>query len=251
MIVSKAHRLLVCMATLCASSAYADKSPVGQASAGADDSLTFKLTPSVYRTTHQADAADINLRANLGPHAVWLGQYQQGGTFEQTRSGYEYTAAVGALQLVPSVQWASHGFVGGSLNAQLGLDRFVLLGVGRTNLRNYYNLNFDPNDSYTLGAGMALSGGSVLSVFSVKDNRLHTDQRMTHLVWRSFPAAQQRLIVDLTYKTGRPTADDEPVHGTGLSVTYDVNRMFVRLARDQKVNFSLENQSRVSVGFRF
>ncbi|PVE05293.1 hypothetical protein B472_15540 [Limnohabitans sp. Rim28] len=47
----------------------------------------FKLTPSVYQTTHQPNATDLNLRANTQAHAMWIGQYDQAGQFHQIRLG--------------------------------------------------------------------------------------------------------------------------------------------------------------------
>ena len=41
------------------------------------------------------------------------------------------------------------------------------------------------------------------------------------------------------------------VSGRALSVTYDYQDVFIRLARDNKVNFSPDDQTRLSVGLRF
>jgi len=102
------------------SGVHADTAPQGKAEVAADDAWAFKLTPSYYVTTHEKDAIDLNLRANYGAHAVWLGYYRRDGEFEQTRTGYEYTAQIPYGQLVPSLQLATHGFAGGSINAQVG-----------------------------------------------------------------------------------------------------------------------------------
>lgn len=237
---------------LCASAAQADATPPGGAdAAAAADAWAFKLTPSYYVTTHQPNATDLNLRANHGPHAVWLGYYRRGDEFEQTRSGYEYTLQLPFGQLVPSLQLASHGFAGGSINAQIGDSVYALLGFGRTNTRDYYNLNFDPNDSVVYGLGTRLLPRSNVSLFTVRDNRLHTDQVVTHLVWRLLPDDHQRWTVDLSGKHGRPTADDDAVSGGALAVTYDYRDVFFRLARDRKVNFSAADQTRLSFGMRF
>lgn len=233
------------------SAAYADSATPGEADAVAADAWTFKLTPSYYVTTHEKDAADLNLRANHGPHAVWLGYYRRGSEFEQTRTGYEYTAQIPFGQLVPSLQLASHGFVGGSINAQIGDSIYALLGIGRTNTRDYYNLNFDPNDSVVYGLGTRLLPKSSFSLFTVKDNRLHTGQTVTHAVWRMLPDDRQRWTVDFSRKHGRATADAELVSGKALSVTYDYRNVFFRLAQDRKVNFTTEDQTRLSVGLRF
>jgi len=231
--------------------AYADTDTQGEAVIVAADTWAFKLTPSYYVTTHEKDATDVNLRANHGPHAIWLGYYRRGSEFEQTRTGYEYTAQIPYGQLVPSLQLANHGFVGGSINAQIGDSIFALLGFGRTNTRDYYNLNFDPNDSVTYGFGTRLLPKSTLSLFEVKDNRLHTGQMVTHAVWRMLPDEHERWTVDFSSKHGRATVYDKSVSGKALSVTYDYRDIFFRLAQDRKVNFTTEDQTRLSIGLRF
>lgn len=233
------------------SGVYADTTTGGKTDSAADDAWAFKLTPSYYVTTHEKDAIDVNLRANYGAHAVWLGYYRRDGEFEQTRTGYEYTAQIPYGQLVPSLQLATHGFAGGSINAQVGNSIYALLGFGRTNTNDYYNLNFDPNDSVTYGLGTSLVPQSSLSLFTVKDNRLHTDQVVTHAVWRLSSDDHHRWTVDLSNKHGRATPSDEPVSGNALSVTYDYRDVFFRLAQDRKVNFTTEDQTRLSVGLRY
>ncbi len=233
------------------SGVYADTTTQGEAESVAADAWAFKLTPSYYVTTHTKDAADLNLRANHGPHAVWLGYYQRGSEFEQTRAGYEYTAQIPFGQLVPSLQLATHGFAGASINVQIGDPIYALLGLGRTNTRDYYNLNFDPNDSIAYGLGTRLLPKSTLSLFTVKDNRLNTGQMATHAVWRMSPDGHQRWTVDFSSKHGRATPDAESVSGKALSMTYDYRDIFIRLAQDRKVNFTTEDQTRLSVGLRF
>lgn len=223
----------------------------GQALADESDHWAFKLTPSYYKTSNQTDAYDINLRGNYGPHAVWLAHYQRGSEFDQSRTGYEYTLQLPYLQVVPSLQVATRGFVGGSLTAQVGGQVYAILGAGRTNEKDYYNLNFDPNDSTTLGAGIHLTPESSLSLFSTRDNRLHTDQVVNHLVLRTHLGDDQQIIIDLSNKQGRPSRDEDSVKGNALSVSYERHGIFIRLAQDRKVNFSNDDQTRVTVGFRF
>lgn len=245
------HACRFAVLTLAAGMAQADPSPPGGSDGITAPAWSFKLTPSYYSTSHQPEATDLNLRANHGPHALWLGYYRRGNEFEQTRTGYEYTAQLPYLQLVPSLQLASHGFAGGSLNAQVGDAVYALLGYGRTNAQDYYNLNFDPNDSVTYGLGSRLLAQSNLMLFTVKDNRLHTGQMVTHLVWRTAPDERHRWTVDLSSKHGRASRDDDPVSGRALALTYDFDDVFLRLARDGKVNFTAENQTRISLGLRF
>lgn len=233
------------------SGVYADTVAQVKAEVVEGDAWAFKLTPSYYVTTHEKDAIDLNLRANYGPHAIWLGQYRRDSEYEQTRTGYEYTAQIPFGQLVPSLQLASHGFAGGSINAQIGDTIYALLGFGRTNTRDYYNLNFDPNDSILYGLGTSLMPKSTLSLFTVRDDRLHTGQVITHASWHVVPNDYQRWSVDLSSKHGRATAYDEYVSGNALTVTYDYRGKFFRLAKDRKVNFTTEDQTRFTFGLRF
>jgi len=217
-----------------------------------DDKIwAFKLTPSYYSTTHQQSAFDLNLRANQGPHAVWLGYYQRGQEFEQVRTGYELTLESDYGRLVPSLQLATHDFAGAAVNLELGRMVYALLGYGRTNAKDYYNLNFDPNDSVVYGLGTRLLPQTNLSVYTVKDNRLHTEQVVTHLVARIELHEGQRLTLDRFEKHGRETPDDLTVSGHGLALTYDFPQLFIRVARDRKVNFSNEDQNRIAFGVRF
>lgn len=211
----------------------------------------FKLTPSYYATSNQHSATDINLRANNGPHAFWLGYYQRGNEFEQTRTGYELTLESEYAKLVPSLQLATHGFAGGAVNLELGTSVYALLGFGRTNARDYYNLNFDPNDSVVYGLGTRLIPKTTLSLFTVKDDRLHTEQKITHAVARYQLDTHQRLTLDFFDKHGRASPDEPRVSGHGAALTYDYRDVFVRLARDQKVNFSIDDQTRIALGLRF
>ena len=68
----------------------------------------------------------------------------------------------------PSLQLASGGFVGGSVNLQIGADWYGIAGIGRTDARPYFNLNFDPNDALTLGVGHSQDNGRSYSAFVVR-----------------------------------------------------------------------------------
>ena len=186
-----------------------------------DSQWTFKLTPSVYSNRDAPQATDINLRGNTGPHALWVAQYRQAGFGEQMRTGYEYTASPDWGQVVYSLQAAERGFAGGSVTAQIGHEVYGLIGWGRTNLRTYYNLNFDPNDAITLGVGGWLGQQHQISLFRIQDDRLHTGQRVTHLLWRYHPDDRHRLTVDLADKRGRGDVDGPWLQGGSMSLTWD------------------------------
>jgi hypothetical protein len=210
------------------------------------DGTTYKLTPTYYRTTSQPDAYDLNLRGNRDAHTFWVGYYRRHEEFQQLRLGYENSLQIPFGRVVPSIQYASRGFLGGSVTAEIGERHFGLLGWGRTNLRDYYNLNFDPNDSVLVGAGTRALPRTTLSAFQIRDDRLGTGQRVTHFVMRAKPDEKTRWTVDVFHKR-----DAEDVRGTGASVTYDFGPHFARVASDPHVNFTRDHMVRVALGTRF
>ena len=216
-----------------------------------EEKTAFKFTPTVYRTTHEPLAYDLNLRGNRGAHSAWIGFYQRAGEFQQLRLGYDNTIELPFGRLIPSVQYATRGFLGGSITAEIGKQYFGLLGFGRTNLRDYFNLNFDPNDMVLFGAGTRALPNTTLTLFQIMDDRLGTGQRVTHLTARIDAGDKKRWTVDVFYKEGRSSDDGEWVHGTGATVTYDFGRYFARVASDPYVNFSRNHMVRAAFGWRF
>ena len=233
----------------CLPKLYAQESPV-ENDPGGHDKVAFKLTPSFYKSSDESHAADINLRGSLGSHTAWLGFYRDNGQFQQTRSGYEYRSDFSVLRTVLSAQVASGGFLGGSITAEIGDKNYAIVGWGRTNLKDYYNLNFDPNDAITLGVGSRAIEKFELSLFHIWDDRLHTQQHVSHALVRYKPNELNRWTVDLSQKRGL-TGTGNFVRGYAGSVTYDFGNYFARVARDQYVNFSDVTQNRFSVGLRF
>jgi len=236
--------LLACAALSC---------PPARADDGdaADAGAKFKLTPAWYDNSDGNDAWDVNLRADIGDQKVWLGQYQDQQNFRQTRAGYEYDPDFGWVNLSLSAQAATRGFLGGSAQANVGGETYAIVGFGRTNLKPYYNLNFDPNDAITLGFGSnVLLPHSEMSLYQVRDDRLHTQQRITHALLKYHLSELSRLTVDANYKHG--LADDHAmVHGYGLALEYDYRQVFCKLARERAVNFTHVQQTRVALGLRF
>lgn len=212
----------------------------------------FKLTASNYNTQDLRTAQDINLRGTRQDTTWWVAYYRRGSEFEQYRTGWEQNWAYAWGQLTSSAQVATHGFAGGALTAQVG-DEVLhgLLGWGRTNLHDYYNLNFDPNDAITLGVGGKLPGNNSYTLFTVKDDRLHTGQQISHAVLRVPFEPATRLSLDYAYKRGRASEQEALVHGHSLAIGLDQKEVFWRVTLDQKVNFSQANQTRVAVGLRF
>jgi hypothetical protein len=211
----------------------------------------FKLTPAWYVNSDGNDAWDLNLRRDIGDQKVWIGQYADEQHFRQTRVGYEADPDLGIVSLQLSAQAATRGFLGGSAQANIGGDTYAIVGIGRTNLRPYYNLNFDPNDAITLGFGTkSLLPHGEVSVYQVRDDRLHTQQRITHALLKVHLDDASRLTVDASYKHGLAD-DDVMVHGSALALEYDYRAWFCKLARERAVNFTHVDQTRIAVGLRF
>ncbi len=221
----------------------------------AEHAMAWKLTAGAYHETAGQSALDVNLRGNRADDVFWIGQYRRGGEFQQTRVGYERQFALPFGRFIASGQVASRGFTGASVTLELsdgGLTSFFgLVGLGRTNTRPYYNLNFDPNDSTLIGGGWRPDGDTALTLYQVRDDRLGTGQRVTHLVWRAKTGMKSRMTVDLFRRAGRSAADAELFRGTGIALTWDRNPWFVRLAWDPKANFTASDMTRLAIGIRF
>ena len=214
---------------------------------GATD-LAWKLTAGKYFYSGYS-GTDVNLRWRRQDTDAWLGAYQDAQFGSQVRAGADTSIHLGpAMQLQPSIQIAGGGFVGGSLTLQAGDAWFVFGGIGRTNLKPYFNLNFDPNDAVTVGAGHHTVGDDQYSVFLVEDDRLHTRQQDWHATARVH-WTPVRLTIDVLRKTG--LSDAGRISGWGLSTTVDFPTVFLRLARDPYQNFSAQSAWRFSVGARF
>ena len=222
-----------------------------------DQAVAWKATLGSYRDSiTQTTATDFNLRGNTKDTKFWLGYYQDQDNFTQSRAGVEQATSLASYgQLISSLQVASGGFVGGSITwdgKQDNVDGFSpLLGWGRTNVKTYYNLNFDPNDSVLWGGTYSQSNLGQFSLYQIFDDRLKTGQRVTHLVWRGTLPSALGLTVDAFERSGAGDAGEPKYKGHGLSVTVDVRNYFVRMAYDQKANFTDANITRLAVGFRF
>lgn len=249
------HAFTLCLpALLLAGGALADSARLPDDAAAHEEAAAakpFKLTAGYYRYG-SLDGQDINLRYRGGDATFWAGAYHDREFGSQGRAGLEGAfrpfSGLG-LSLQPSLQVASRGFAGGSLTAEIGEPWFVLTGWGRTNLKPYFNLNFDPNDAVSLAFGRREENGRTFYVMAVADDRTHTGQKHFHFVARQPMAHGQRLTVDVLRKTGE--GDEGPLNAWGASMAYDWNDWFIRLAVDPKQNFSATNAVRLSVGTRF
>jgi hypothetical protein len=212
--------------------------------------LLNKLTLSYYDFSSEKEGVDINLRHTFKSSTAWIGAYGESGGFDQVRVGYEYDYRRDWLTFVPSAQAATHGFLGVSLYSEAGRRLFGIVGMGRTNLRPYWNLGFDPNDYVQLGAGYRDDAGNTMSVYAIRDNRLETGQTNTHVVFRRYLPGDWRLTADLVREHGNGD-DGLVVRAWAISGDVDWRRWFVRVAWDPHVNYTPDRQVRVATGLRF
>ena len=219
--------------------------------ASTDQTIDYKITYSHFHTK-ASDANDINLRLSNDNQTIWLAGYKESSSdFNQVRTGYERTDYFTFIKTITSLQLATHGFLGGAITAEIGKPFYAIIGYGRTNLKPYDNINFDPNDSITLGAGWHVDQDLNISVYGVEDNRVVDGQRITHLMVNKRLPEDQKITLDIFLKSGSPDNQGQSIHGLGCALTYDISRYFLRLAYDPKVNFTQENMSRVSIGVHF
>jgi hypothetical protein len=228
---------------------------LGRAQA-ADDARPVQYKPSVglysfsSRDMPNKQAVDLNLRGSADWGNAWVGVYRSPtDQLTQARLGWDSTYEKFGFKFQPSLQTASGGFWGGSVGAEYGDTFFVGAGFSRTNLRNYFNLNFDPNDAWSLSTGYRWSPQNFVGLQLVRDNRLNPDQQHLHLLYRRPFADKQRLIVDLIYKSG--TSEGDYIRRRGLMLGYDWGDFGLRIAYDPRVNFSNYNLTRIVVSQRY
>ena len=227
----------------------------GLAHAGDEqNAIQYKPSVGLYDFSSQGlpskQAVDVNLRGSAEWGNAWVGVYRSpSDEFTQARLGWDNTYEKFGLKIQPSLQTASGGFWGGSLGTDYGDTFFVGTGIGRTNLRNYFNLNFDPNDAWSVSAGYRWSPQNFVTLQVVRDNRLNPDQQHVHLVYRRPFADKQRLIVDLVYKSG--TSEGEFIRRRGFMLGYDWGDVGLRIAYDPRVNFSRYDMTRLILSKRY
>jgi hypothetical protein len=218
------------------------------AAADGGASLPWKLTVGEYAYSNYF-GTDVNLRWRADDTSAWVGAYSDQVFGTQARAGADTSIGIGKyVQLQPSVQAASMGFLGGSLNLQVGTSWYGLAGFGRTDAKPYFNLNFDPNDALTFGAGLHAASGPSYLVFVVADDRFHTGQRDWHANVQ-IPFGDSHATLDLLRKSG--LTDAGPIAGWGFTANWDWPSCFLRLAYDPHQNFSAQNAWRLASGVRF
>lgn len=223
-----------------------------EAEAPAPQSIDWKLTYTHHIAQHERDGLDLNLRGTRDATVFWLGQYARANEFEQTRGGLEQTLSFAWGKLLLSGQAASHGFLGYATQAEIGSGKVrPLVGFGRTNLKPYYNLNFDPNDMVTAGVVVDLPESRRASFYAIHDDRLGTGQTVLHAVLRTSGEVSRRWTVDVAQRRGPLGDGGERVVRTGVGITYDQAPYFGRVVYDPNANFSGHDMVRLSVGARF
>lgn len=216
----------------------------------ADDSIQYKLTFGHYAASTGNDGRDINLRGTRGSQVAWIGYYNERAGLQQWRTGVDQRFDTSFVRTVLSAQWASGGALVGSVTSEVGGPWFAIVGFGRTNVRPYVNLNFDPNDAITFGIGTRTRSGLEATVFQVRDDRLGTGQRVTHAVLRQRLGEASRLTLDLFTKSGRIDTGEQ-IRAKSVTITYDHDPFFIRFAHDPYAGFGSAKQNRLSGGFRF
>jgi hypothetical protein len=220
----------------------------GAGAQAAETPYDWKLTLGEYFYSGYA-GSDANLRWRANDVDAWIGVYSDSVFGSQFRTGADTSfQVVKYLQVQPSIQLATRGFVGGSLNIQVGSEWYGIVGIGRTDARPYFNLNFDPNDAMTYGLGHIAENGLIFNVFVIEDNRFHTGQRDWHAN-AQIPFGPEHATVDVLHKTG--LSDAGRISAWGGSFNYEWPRWFARLAYDPYQNFSAQSAWRVAGGVRF
>lgn len=211
--------------------------------------LHWKLTLGEYAYAGYS-GTDTNLRWRANDTSAWVGVYTDQAFGTQARTGADTSINLGQyVQVQPSIQLATRGFAGGSVNVQVGGTWYAIAGLGRTDARPYFNLNFDPNDAVTLGVGHQSDAAPSYSVFVVADNRFHTRQRDWHANLK-VPVGSMHGTFDVLRKSGQ--SDGGYVRAAwGFSANWDWPRWFARVAYDPYQNFSAQNAWRFAGGMRF
>jgi hypothetical protein len=213
------------------------------------DDLAWKITGSFYRLPDDR-SVDLNAKRQIGAFGAWLGVFHDQEVDTVARAGVEYDWHRGSFLVVPTVQAATNGLKAAQLYSELGGATYAIVGASRTNLRPFYNLSFDPNESIQVGIGRHLSKYDKVYAFTIVDVRLHTGQQNTHLLWRHRLNRATGLTFDALYKSGR-TDSERTVHAVGLGAYLDRSRWFLKAYYDPYANFGDETMFRVGIGAKF
>jgi hypothetical protein len=219
-------------------------SPVEQA-----DDRPWKATGSLYLLPEDRNE-DLNLKREVSNVGAWVGVFHDPQTVTVARVGGELDWHAGPALVVPTVQAATNGLKAGQFYAELGGKTYAIVGASRTNLRPFYNLSFDPNESVQLGLGRHLSRFDKVYAFTIFDVRLHTGQQNTHVLWRHRLSPTTGLTWDALYKSGEIDSG-RTVHAVGLGAYLDRSRWFLKAYFDPYVNFTAASMVRLGLGAKF
>ncbi len=226
-------------------------------SAGADEDndneeakARYKATASLY-STNAYTSQDLNLRRSMGDQEVLLGWYEDSTHYKQVRASYERDDKNGSLKLTSSLQIAGRGFIGGYVRAEVGEDWKAIGGISRTNLKEFANINFDPNDAITYGIGYEDKTRGDVSLYRVKDDRVNKGQQVDHLLVHIPGPGNNKTTLDLSSRNGPAQDGQSKINSVGFGITQDWSLYFIRLTFDPKVNFTPENMTRISMGKYF
>ena len=213
------------------------------------DDLAWKVTGSLYHVPGDV-TLDLNVRHQMGPVGGWLGLLHHPHVDTVARVGLEYGGKRGPALVVPTLQLASNRPKAGQRYVEIGGQSYGILGLSRTNLRAFYNLSFDPNESVQLGIGRHLSRYDKGYAFTIFDVRLHTGQQNTHVLWRRRLGSTVGLTLDGLYKSGRLDSG-RSVHALGLGAYLDRPRWFAKAYYDPYANFSSDTMLGLGIGGKF
>jgi len=248
-----AYRILLGLLLTIAATGATTRNAVAQqsdAAAQQPEPPSNKVTLAYYHFSSGKLGVDANFRHTFGSSTAWIGVYHENDGFDQARVGYEYDYHSHWLTLVPSVQAATHDFVGATIYSEVGVHLFGIGGFGRTNLQPYWNLGFDPNDYIQAGAGYRDAAGNAIEAYAIHDDRLGTGQTNTHVTLRRYLPDTWRLTLDVVNERGRGEGDID-VNSWAVSVDANWRRWFVRVAEDPHVNYTADHQVRIAGGCRF
>jgi hypothetical protein len=213
------------------------------------DDRPWKATGSLYFLPDDRNE-DFNLKRQISNVGAWLGVFHDPQTVTVGRVGMEVDWRDGPALVVPTLQVATNGLIAGQLYAELGGQSYAIVGGSRTNLRPFYNLSFDPNESVQLGLGRHLSHYDRIYAFTIFDVRLHTGQQDTHVLWRHRLSPTTGLTWDALYKSGE-IDPRRTIHAVGVGAYLDRSRWFLKAYFDPYVNFTAATMVRLGLGAKF
>lgn len=232
----------------CGDQSSADDSQKKDPIENADDKKS-KATFSTYFSAGDK-IYDINMRHQFGHIVAWVAGYIDPRGISQGRVGAEYDFQHSWLLFIPTLEVGTNGALAGQLYAELGNKNYAIVGYSQTNLKDFFDLFFDPSESVQLGAGRKLSSYDRIYGYVIFDVRLHTHQQDTHILWRHKLNANNGLTIDGLYKSGY-TDENKYIRAAGIGFYYDRPNWFGKLYYDPHVNFSRYTMVRAAIGLKF